>query len=249
MGVNKLVINDETKLDLTEDTVTPDSLLEGVTAHDCTGARITGALPTVEQAQPVIETSFLTQANLMVLQIQATSEQNAGVVAAGSKSALHQIAAIPGKTVYPSTRQKLMIASGYYAAGDMYVAGEENLLPENIRSGVSLFGVPGNLSAGGYRQFHLRGEDDVLYGNGLPAELSGGILLLNPLMQNYEFFSENRKNILCAIQNDDSWTVALYQSGYLFSETLELQNDDSGIYLDDTDYAFVPGSPYLLLHP
>lgn len=45
MAVNKVVINDNTVLDLTGDTVTPSDLREGVTAHDATGMQITGTRP------------------------------------------------------------------------------------------------------------------------------------------------------------------------------------------------------------
>ena len=41
---NKVVVNDETILDLTQDTVTPATLAKGVTAHDKSGAQITGTL-------------------------------------------------------------------------------------------------------------------------------------------------------------------------------------------------------------
>lgn len=40
--VNKVVIGKETKLDLTADTITPDKLVKGITAHDKSGAPITG---------------------------------------------------------------------------------------------------------------------------------------------------------------------------------------------------------------
>lgn len=43
--VNKVVIGKETKLDLTADTVTPDKLAKGITAHDATGMQITGTRP------------------------------------------------------------------------------------------------------------------------------------------------------------------------------------------------------------
>lgn len=42
MAVNKVVINDEVVLDLTADTITPDKLAKGITAHDKSGAPITG---------------------------------------------------------------------------------------------------------------------------------------------------------------------------------------------------------------
>lgn len=40
--INKLVVGNETKFDLTADTVTEDKLLKGATAHDKSGAPITG---------------------------------------------------------------------------------------------------------------------------------------------------------------------------------------------------------------
>lgn len=249
MGVNKLVINDEVKLDMTGDTVTPDCLLEGVTAHDCTGAPISGTLPHVEQAKPDMSASLRVVGNLNVYEVRALAWQPHGVVPEGSKESAYRIGAVAGRTVYPSTKQKLVVASGYYTAGDISVAGDENLVSENIRSGVSLFGVPGNLSAGGYLQYHLRGDEYTLNGNSLPADLSNGILLLNPVLGDYEIYNASMKTILCAFHDGREWKVALYQNGYVFSESLELQNDESRVYLDSTEYNFVPGAPYLLLLP
>ncbi len=45
MAVSKVVYGGETLMDLTSDTVTPETLLEGVTAHDASGAAIVGTLP------------------------------------------------------------------------------------------------------------------------------------------------------------------------------------------------------------
>jgi hypothetical protein len=42
MGINKVILNDATKLDLTADTVTADTLANGVTAHNAAGDIITG---------------------------------------------------------------------------------------------------------------------------------------------------------------------------------------------------------------
>lgn len=42
--VNKVVFGDETLIDLTSDTVNSGNLLEGVTAHSCTGQVITGTI-------------------------------------------------------------------------------------------------------------------------------------------------------------------------------------------------------------
>lgn len=42
MGVNKVIYSGQTLIDLTEDTVTPEDLAEGITAHNAAGERITG---------------------------------------------------------------------------------------------------------------------------------------------------------------------------------------------------------------
>lgn len=44
MAVNYVVINGEPVVDLRNDTVSADKLLEGATAHDKTGAQITGTV-------------------------------------------------------------------------------------------------------------------------------------------------------------------------------------------------------------
>ena len=44
MAVNKVEINGEVKLDLTQDTVTPQTLLKGATAHSAAGDKIDGAV-------------------------------------------------------------------------------------------------------------------------------------------------------------------------------------------------------------
>lgn len=60
MAVNKVEVNGETKLDLTQDTVTPENLLSGATAHNAAGEPIVGAVtagggitnfPTIEEVR------------------------------------------------------------------------------------------------------------------------------------------------------------------------------------------------------
>lgn len=44
MAINKLVYNGEVKFDLSGDTVTPETLAEGVTAHNASGELIVGTM-------------------------------------------------------------------------------------------------------------------------------------------------------------------------------------------------------------
>lgn len=48
MAVNKVEVNGETKLDLTQDTVTPENLLSGATAHNAAGEPISGTVAVAE---------------------------------------------------------------------------------------------------------------------------------------------------------------------------------------------------------
>ena len=52
MAVNKVEINGEVKLDLTQDTVTPENLLSGATAHNAAGELIAGEYIPPKPAQP-----------------------------------------------------------------------------------------------------------------------------------------------------------------------------------------------------
>lgn len=55
MAVNKIVIDNEIKIDLTADTVTPSTLASGITAHDKTGAIITGTMASSPDAPTASE--------------------------------------------------------------------------------------------------------------------------------------------------------------------------------------------------
>ena len=44
MAINKVVYGDQTLVDLTEDTVTAETMLEGVTAHDRSGEVVEGSV-------------------------------------------------------------------------------------------------------------------------------------------------------------------------------------------------------------
>lgn len=50
-----------------------------------------------------------------------------------------------GGIVTPGTSQKIACEEGRYTTGTIYVAGDSNLSSENIKSGVSIFGVSGTL--------------------------------------------------------------------------------------------------------
>ena len=57
MAVNKVTYGGTTLIDLTSDTVTADKLASGVTAHDKSGAKITGSMPLNGSISKTLDTS------------------------------------------------------------------------------------------------------------------------------------------------------------------------------------------------
>lgn len=101
-----------------------------------------GNSPRVEVATPMIDVSA---GGL----ITATTEQEKGYVPGGPKSAAQQLTTQGAATITPGTTAQTAVASGRYTTGDVVVAGDANLVPENIAEGVSIFGVTGTHSGGG----------------------------------------------------------------------------------------------------
>lgn len=67
-------------------------------------------------------------------------------------SSIQDVSSLPtqgAKTVTPTTTEQIAVASGLYTTGYIKVAGDANLVPENIATGVSIFGVTGTHSGGG----------------------------------------------------------------------------------------------------
>lgn len=71
------------------------------------------------------------------------------------------------QTITPGTSAKT-IAAGRYLSGQQTIAGDANLLAANIKKGVSIFGVLGNLESGNY--FCKQLLSDVDANHAIPAE-------------------------------------------------------------------------------
>lgn len=119
-----------------------DDLRSGKQLVGADGSIVTGNLPEVTQATPTISVS---SGGL----ITASATQSGGIVEAGSKGSTQQLTTQGEKTVTPTTTNQTAVASGRYTTGDVVVAGDANLVAENIAEGVSIFGVTGTHSGGG----------------------------------------------------------------------------------------------------
>lgn len=92
-----------------------------------------------------------------------------------SASGFKQTGSIPsysGRTIKPSTSLKTAVPAFTYTEGPVYVSGDANLLPSNIKSGVSIFGVAGELSSGTDTSDATATAADIL--SGKTAYVDGG---------------------------------------------------------------------------
>jgi len=123
---------------------TDADVAEGKTYTSASGLKRTGTKVDpveVAQATPTITVS---DSGL----ITAKSVQGAGLVSAGTKSATKQLTTQGAQTITPGTSNKT-ISSGRYLTGTQTIKGDANLVAENIKEGVSIFGVAGTLAGGG----------------------------------------------------------------------------------------------------
>jgi hypothetical protein len=76
----------------------------------------------------------------------ATATQTAGYVSAGTKTSSLSLTTVASTTITPTSATQTAVAANRYTLGAITVAGDPDLLPENILSGVSIFGVSGTVS-------------------------------------------------------------------------------------------------------
>ncbi len=105
------------------------------------GPNIAKAIPTVEQTVPTISVS---PEGLITAQAQQTE----GFVAGGTKSATNQLPVQGAQTITPSTMAQT-IQPNVYLTGAQTIQGDTNLVPENIKEAVSIFGVTGTYAGSG----------------------------------------------------------------------------------------------------
>ena len=130
--INKLVVGNETKFDLTSDTVTADKLLKDITAHDKSGAPITGTCTFDADTQDA------TAAVAEILEGKTAYARGAKLTGTmPNKGAVS--GTITDKTAYT-------IPMGFHdGSGTVSIDATElaKIIPANIKSGVSILGETG----------------------------------------------------------------------------------------------------------
>ncbi len=137
MGVNLVIVDGDTKIDLTTDTVTADKLQKGTTAHNAAGDQITGEL------EP-LDTSDATATAAQILK-GSTAYVN------GEKLTGEMVNR--GELNYALTKlQWLVFPGGYYSGVQFGIDSTEaaKVISSNIKKNVSILGVTGTLEEGGF---------------------------------------------------------------------------------------------------
>lgn len=137
MAINKVIYGGNTLIDLTADTITADKLQSGVTAHDKSGAVITGTCTydsdTQDATAAVAEILTGKTAYARGTKITGTMKNNGAVAIK-----------ITTKT------QKANVAQGFHdgsGTAEIDATEQAKLIPANIRDGVTILGVEGTMSS------------------------------------------------------------------------------------------------------
>lgn len=120
-------------------TASASDILSGKIAY-IDGVMVTGTMTTVTQATPTI---LVSPSGL----ITASATQSSGYVSSGTKSRTKQLST-KGSTTYTPGTNNQTISSGTYLTGTQTIKGDSNLIANNIKSGVSIFGVNGSYEGG-----------------------------------------------------------------------------------------------------
>lgn len=133
MAINKVVFGNQTLIDLTADTITPADLQSGVTAHDASGAAITGTST---------KDSDTSDATALVGEILSGKTAYArGVELTGT---MPNNGAVSG--VIATKAQEYSVPQGYHdGSGKVKIDTTEQakIIDSNIKAGVQILGVTG----------------------------------------------------------------------------------------------------------
>lgn len=136
MAINKVIYGGTTLIDLTSDTVTEDKMLSGYTAHDKSGAQITGTctydVDSTDATAAVAEILSGKTAYARGQKLTGTMKNNGAV--SGTIS---------------SKEEEYTVPLGYHdGSGKVRIDATEQakIIPENIREGITILGVEGTMS-------------------------------------------------------------------------------------------------------
>lgn len=125
----------ETGTDTSDADMMATDLRAGKIGYGVAG-KITGTVPDVKAATPSISISSIGV-------ITASATQSAGFVSEGTQETTYAMPLLVEPIITPTASGQTIEAAGKYSTVDITVMGDLNLVPENIKEGVTIFGVTG----------------------------------------------------------------------------------------------------------
>lgn len=137
--INKVIYGDQTLIDLTADTISEDKLAQGITAHDKSGAIITGTST---------KDSDTSDATISVAEMLAGKTGYArGVKLTGT---MPNNGGMSGSIA--SKEQEISVPLGFHdGSGKIKIADaeQEKLIPANIKQGITILDIEGSYTGEG----------------------------------------------------------------------------------------------------
>ena len=159
----------ETGIDISDATLTAASeLKKDIVAYSKTGKRIVGSLGQGTVNKPSISVSSAGK-------ITGSTSYTSGIIGSSTVSNTSQLSTQSETTITPGTSQKTAVATGKYTTGPVYVAGDSDLVPSNIKNGVNIFGVNGSYTGEDWFNFIVDPQDTEyfsIYRNTMTLDLS-----------------------------------------------------------------------------
>jgi hypothetical protein len=136
LAINKVIYGGETLIDLTSDTVTADKMLTGYTAHDKSGAPVTGTCDYDSNTQDATATAA-----------ELLETKTAYVNGSKVTGTMPNRGAVTGSIA--AKEEQYTVPNGFHdGSGKVGIDAAEKakIIPDNIRAGISILGVDGAMS-------------------------------------------------------------------------------------------------------
>ena len=130
-----------------EDDVVVTESIEAGTATTPATTITTNPVISVNTSTGLVTASYSGSSNVTPTIVSGYVTQGTAGKISTAGNVTYQLTSQPAQTITPTTSNQT-IASGTYLTGSQTILGDVNLVPSNIKSGVSIFGVQGNIEGG-----------------------------------------------------------------------------------------------------